>query len=372
MGPPRDTVRGASEEQSVSGWKLPVAGLVILLLVGVGTFLPHPADPDLLFGLDRYRGLGPASFLVAASLLAALLLLPGLAQKVAGLLGGLGAVPPAVGAVLTVAGSGALFWLLPNYSLSGDAGAILMFATAETVYPSNALTSWLFSGAGEMLALDPVTAIRLVSTLSGMVYAAAAVGLGRECFPPGARRIGLTTVLLTTGTVALFFGTIEVYAPMVAAVAVFLLFGIRHLHGKGRGFAPAISLGMAFVLHGAAGLLLPSLLVLAGRGRLLPLPIRRGLLLGLLFLLPVAATLLGLWFGTWEGVPPPPGPDRTGGFLGPGDEGPLLPLVRGGERQLGQDRTGDARPQHEQRPQPEEPNPGDRGGQQRDQDVPHR
>jgi len=326
MGTPQDMVRENSE--SVPGWKLPVAGLVILLLVGVGTFLPCPADPDLLFGLDRYRELGAASFLVAASVLLALLLLPGLAERVAGLFAGLKAVPPAVGAALTVAGSGALYWLLPNYSLSGDAGTVLMFATVGMVHPSNALASWLFSGTAEMLALDTVTAIRLVSTLSGMVYAAAAVGLGRECFGPGARRVGLTAVLLTTGTVALFFGTIEVYAPLVAAVAVFLLFGIRHLHGKGRGVAPAITLGIAFVLHGSAGLLLPALLVLAGRGRLLPLPIRRGLLFGLLFLLPVVATLAGLWFGTWEGVPPPPGPDLTGTFLGTGDEGPLLPLVR--------------------------------------------
>ncbi|MHC4472966.1 MAG: tetratricopeptide repeat protein, partial [Planctomycetota bacterium] len=221
--------------------------------------------------------------------------------------------------------------LLTNVRLSGDAKSVVLRVAAGFVYPSNALASYLFIGTTTATGGDAALAIRLVSCLSGVVFVLAAVGIARECFADGPRRAALCALLLTAGPAALFFGTVEVYAPLAAGVALYLLAALRRAAGKGPRLLPALLLGVAFCLHGSAGLLLPSLLLLEGEGRILPLMAGRRLVSLLAFLLPVALVFAALYLGTWAGEPPPAGPDLYGTFAGPSGLGPLPPLVRTAE-----------------------------------------
>ena len=219
-----------------------------------------------------------------------------------------------------------MFALLTSHRLSGDFQDVLGRAVRGEVYPSNALTSYLFLAVGAG-GLEAWEAIRLVSIASGLVYVACAVRIGVECFPDGARRAALTVLLLTAGTVALFFGTIEVYAPLAAAIALYLLVGIRRLAGRGRGVWPPLVLGIAFGIHGSAAFLVPSLVVLANGGRVWPARWRRSVAFCGLFLLPVLV-LLASFLVSWGGEVPEAGPERYGTFLGAADQAPLLPLVK--------------------------------------------
>jgi tetratricopeptide (TPR) repeat protein len=309
-----------------------VAGLVLVALFAAGTFVPRDPDSDLLFGVEGYRVLGAPVFLVCAALLLAVLRWPGpaarLGERIAARLATAPRWLPPAG---TLVATGCAFWLLRSYSLSGDAVTVVSRLAANEVYPSNALADYLFFGVSRGLALDPVRAVRIVSCLAGLVYVGCAIRIGRECAPPGPGRVALTALLLATGTTALFYGTIEVYAPLAAAIGLYLLLGIRWLGGRGTGVAPPLCLGVAFCLHGSAGLLLPSLLVLSARGPGRSTAFRRTVRWGGLFLLPVAAVFLSLFLGVWGAEFPEPGHRLYGTFLGAMDEGPLLPLLRSRE-----------------------------------------
>lgn len=309
--------------------RLLAGGVFLAALLAAGGFLPRDPDFDLWFGVESFRTLGFAAYAAAALALFAVLALPGVAGRIAS--AAVRAAPrgPA-GPVALAAAFAAAAWLLPNHTLSGDAGSVVLQVGADRIFPSNALTGYAFRAVDRLLGADPVTTVRLVSVLSGAVYALAAVGIGREAAPPGPRRAGVVAVLLGTGTVALFFGTIEVYAPLVALVAVYLLAGLRRRNGRDRAFVPPLVLGVAAGFHGSALVLVPSLVLLENGGRLRPpWPARRLLLDGALVLLPLAATAGALWLGEWGGRPPSGGAALYGTVLGTEGEGPFVPLVRG-------------------------------------------
>ncbi len=292
---------------------IPALAAATFLLFAVGPFLRTP-DFDAAFAFDVPL---PATAAAAGAVLALLALLarrPEAAARAAARL----PLPLLAGAAV------AAFFALPARSLSGDATAVLLRAAAGDIYPSNALTDFATAGLIAGSGLDPARAVGLVSTLSGAAFAAFALLLARECRTDPAGRAGVAILLLTCGTSLLFFGRLEVYAPPAAAMTGYLALALRRVNGRGGNVAAPLALGIAFSLHGSAGLLLPTLLFLEKEAKV---RLGRSVARGLLFLLPVAATFLALYLLAWRGVLPPPGPDRTGTFLGAMGQGPLLPVV---------------------------------------------
>lgn len=306
---------------------LAIGAVVFVCLFAIGTFSARDPDFDLLFGVEGYRLLGVPVFVFCAAALLVIVLVPGVAGSLARLLAAaVGRIPLRARLPLLLLGSGAAFYGITNYNASGDSGSVVMRLSLEMVYPSNALTNWVFH-ALSLLGLDPREAIRITSCLAGILFALAARGIGREAFPDGPRRAAVTGLLLTSGTAGLFFGTLEVYPLLVAGSAFYLWLGLRWLNGNGRGIWPPLCLGVVFWLHMSAGLLLPSLGLLANRGRFWPIDLWRWVKWGILFLIPVAVFALCLFLFTWSGALPEAGPDRYGTLLGAGDEGMLLPLT---------------------------------------------
>jgi Flp pilus assembly protein TadD len=309
------------------GRRLLVAAAVLGGLYLAGASLPRHPEYDFLFGLEAFALPGIPALLAGFGLVLVLLARPAAARAVSVALGRLvDRIPFRI--PLLVGLSGVAFFALTSARLSGDAAAAISTIGEGQVRTSNALTCYLQHLVDTVPGASAYDAVRIVSVASGLVYVPCAVAIGRECFRDRPRRVAMTTLLLTVAPVALFFGSIEVYAPMTAALALYLLVGIRHLKGQGRGILPPIVLGAAFCLHGSAGLLLPSLVLLSNNGRIRPLRVKRWFGWGALFLVPVLVVFVALFVGTWDGSVPDDVDTRYGSFLGGMEQGPLLPLVR--------------------------------------------
>jgi tetratricopeptide (TPR) repeat protein len=298
----------------------------VVLLFGLGYVVDRTPDFDPLFHFESIRTVPAPAFVLGAAVVLALLAIPSLAARAAARLAPIAsAVPRRARLPLLVAGAVALFLLLPSRDLKGDAAAALLRAISGKVYPSNALFDFTLKGLWLATGLDPLAAVRLLAAASGAVFAFAAAGLAREFRPDPAGRATFTGLFIACGTSLLFFGDIEVYAPMAAASAVYLWFAVRRVTGSGGPLGAPLALGVAFAFHGSAALLLPSLLFAApgARPRVAGAAGRVAL-----FLLPPAATFAALFFGVWGGSLPPAGPERTGSFLGAMGASPLLPALR--------------------------------------------
>lgn len=308
-----------------------VAFVLLTAALIAGAFASLDPDFDVTFGVEAWRRMGPVAAVAGAVLVGLVVASRPVAAAIGDVVATVvGWIPARARIPLVVAGAIAMFVAFPDVSLSGDGMASVGMTAARRVQPSNALTSWLHFAAAGLLGLEPVEAVRAVSWAAGAVGVAAGVALARALFDDGPRRTATALLLLTTGNAALFFGSIEVYAPVSAAVIAYLLVALRALRGTGSPRLPPLVLGLAFALHGSAGLLLPSLAWVAWHGG----ADRRDSALRVLrsaawFALPVIATFVGLWFGTWRSSLPPSGPDRWGNFLGASGFGPLVPLTFG-------------------------------------------
>ncbi len=308
-----------------------VAFALLAVTLIAGAFATLDPDFDVTFGIEAWRKMGPTAAVAGAVLVGVVFASRSVATTIGDVVAAVvGRVPAKARIPLVLVGALALLVAFPDVSLSGDGMASVGMTAARRVQPSNALTSWLHFAAAGLLGLEPVEAVRAVSWAAGVAGVAAGVALARTLFDDAPRRTATALLLLTTGNAALFFGSIEVYAPLSAAVIAYLLVSLRAMRGTGSPLLPPLVLGVAFALHGSAGLLLPSLAYVAWRGG----ADRRDAAVRVLrsaawFALPVAATFLGLWLGTWQSSLPPSGPDRWGNFLGASGFGPFVPLTFG-------------------------------------------
>jgi Flp pilus assembly protein TadD len=299
--------------------------LPTFLLIAVGRNLDGP-DLDPAFAFDFPAAIGVPVAIIGLGLFLLFMLRPAAAETaVRTLAAATRPIPARLRLPLLAAGFAGLCLLLPARGLSGDAGAVLERAAIGGIYPSNALTDILTLTLIRLSGLEPVHAIMALSVLSGACFAGFAAGLAKECGGDTAGRAALLALLLTCGAALLFFGRVEVYAAPAAAMTAYLWLAARRVNGKDRGLLAPLVLGVAFAFHGAAGLLLPTLLFLepAARPRFV-----RAVGRGLLFLAPVVATAATLQLLSLHG-PPPPGQAQFGSFFGFLEQGPLLPLIRG-------------------------------------------
>jgi tetratricopeptide (TPR) repeat protein len=295
------------------------------------------------FGIESWRRAGPVPALAAVAAVAVVVLVPRCADAIANAAAAaVAAIPRRARLPLVLAAAAALLAAFPDVTLSGDAMDAVCRTSIRNVQPSNAATCWLHFAAADLFRADLVQTVRGVTVAAGVAGVAISIALARALFDDGPRRVASAALLVTTGNAALWFGSVEVYVPVGVAILAYLLVSVRALRGTGSRHLPPLVLGAAFVLHGSAGLLLPSLAFVAwtsapdgGADR------RRAVLsvaaAGLLFLVPVVATFVLLWLWTWHGALPAPGPSLWGNFLGAMGAGPLLVLERG---------PGDVAPQY--------------------------
>ncbi|MFC1562051.1 tetratricopeptide repeat protein [candidate division KSB1 bacterium] len=101
-----------------------------------------------------------------------------------------------------------------------------------------------------------------ISMLSGVVFLIFAFKCSRTLFKSAAERTAVILALISTGTMALFFGYTEVYPPVAAGVMAFLYYGIRYLQGRAGPAAVLVLFAVNVFLHMSTIALLPGLIML--------------------------------------------------------------------------------------------------------------
>lgn len=120
------------------------------------------------------------------------------------------------------------------------------------------------------------------STLAGASVVLLARTASRALVSGGAERALLFASIVLSGGMLLFFGYVEYYPLMQAALLFYLVLTVRYLRGRGSLALPSAALLLAVLLHISAIAVVPSWLLLLGRGS--PAGRRRFLMIGALLL----------------------------------------------------------------------------------------
>lgn len=166
------------------------------------------------------------------------------------------------------------FWFRVQVHLLGD-GALWI----------RELTGPLFRMAGEPFTVllvrnlylliggsgpeDAEWAYRVLSWASGLFFILGVILVSEGMARKPHERISSVIFLLSSGTVQLFFGYVEHYAPVAVGIIFYLWLGMRCLDGKTLLVVPASVLGLTCAFHFVGLALLPSfgVLILKAQGR---------------------------------------------------------------------------------------------------------
>jgi tetratricopeptide (TPR) repeat protein len=121
-------------------------------------------------------------------------------------------------------------------------------------------------GAGEA---DAERVYRGLSLACGVLYVLITLSVARWIGRSRVERVVAGCLLLSLGTVQLFFGYVEHYAPVTVAVLFYLQAGVAALEGKRSLAWAGVALGFSCALHLVALVLVPSFALLALRQRAL-------------------------------------------------------------------------------------------------------
>lgn len=276
----------------------------ILLGWGSGIAIAHALGalvaPSALWGVHHYAFV-PAAWALAG--FAAVAFVLGLAARGAARARG-AATPDAITgeeprwtrrrvaiALITATGAGAaagaVFWLArARHLFLGDALVLVSSVQSREFHPLEPLTMvlqrqihdfaspWLRSGNPPDHEVAWRT-IALGSVVAGVLFVAAAWALARQLVraaapvgtgaPRGVTVALVAGVLLAQGYVQLFFGYVENYAFLAAAIAWYLVTALAWLNGRGSLLPVLVSCLAAVCLHLSAAALLPSLAWLVAR-----------------------------------------------------------------------------------------------------------
>jgi len=233
--------------------RLVAAGAAIAAILWFGATFPRNPDFDATTVLEAWRPFGTAALAVATAALLVLLASDAAADAVArAAASAVRPIPARARSALLVAAATALFATLTDVSLSGDALDIVRRTATNGPPAADPLTAIVHGFVHRVLGLDAYEAVRWTSIASGAAYVALAGCVARSTYEDGPRRDATTSLLLLAAPVALFFGSAETYAPLIAATFAFLVAALRRFDGRGPAWLPPLLLGVAVSLHGSA------------------------------------------------------------------------------------------------------------------------
>ncbi|MFH1681518.1 MAG: tetratricopeptide repeat protein [Candidatus Eisenbacteria bacterium] len=106
----------------------------------------------------------------------------------------------------------------------------------------------------------------LTSTLAGACVVLLARAASRDLASGGPARALLFASIILSGGMLLFFGYVEHYSLMQAALLLYLVLAVRRLHGRGSLLAPTAALLAAVLLHASSIVIVPSWFLLLRPG----------------------------------------------------------------------------------------------------------
>jgi hypothetical protein len=241
--------------------------VALLGLLGLLSTLGWPGAEELSWGF-RYPSLLPLTLRLVCALALGLALIPRTSHLARSRLSALldrGAGRRArTFVILALAGALTAFLLLQTRRLYGDSEATLALLEAGQLINwkeplDRFFTAVVYRVGSALLGWSAMTAVAAVSTLAGLVWVGAALGLARDVGSEAGDRAIVAGLLLTPGLMQLFFGNVENYSLLAAGTLVYLWTGVRFLQGKTSLFVPSVALGTTVWIHLAAAWLLPTL-----------------------------------------------------------------------------------------------------------------
>lgn len=169
-----------------------------------------------------------------------------------------------------LSGVAALFWSLRNATdLLGDgflwANNMRLGALFSYKEP---LASLLYQGTYNLLCAPrspvsptPHAVAAVISVISGLFFLVFAYKTVRIITENAGERFFIFLALLSTGTIAMFFGYIEAYPPLAAGTMAFVYFGIRYIQKRSGAAGIVIVFFLAVLLHFSAIALAPGLAI---------------------------------------------------------------------------------------------------------------
>jgi hypothetical protein len=156
------------------------------------------------------------------------------------------------------------FWVFKSKTyLLGD-GALLgrLLAAGTNLYANEPLSVYLHVLAYRFLKLDAYQTYTLVSCLAGASFVFLTLRLSHSLGKENKERILAFLVLVSMGSVQLFFGYIEHYSLVYAGMMAYFLLSFLYLRGGCDLLFPSLALLTSIGLHISAVYLLPSLIYL--------------------------------------------------------------------------------------------------------------
>ena len=229
----------------------------------------------LLWGLDSWA-FSPLVLGFSLWALATLFIIPASAKQLGGLV--LDFAAPAISffrksnvhlaALIVATISVVLFWLLRcQIHLLGDGYLLIRNLEAGVMIQKNeplaVFLNWLtFNIAGQFAQVSARSAYQLVSVLSGAAFVYLSFLLADRLGNEDVTKFLIFSGMLTLGIVQLFFGYVESYPPLIAAVMLYILFAVEHLEGSRSALWPSIAFLLCVLMHLSAFALAPSLVYL--------------------------------------------------------------------------------------------------------------
>lgn len=243
----------------------------VLALFLVIHIIPLVATDTLLWGADQARYVPAAAFflLVAVAVPASF---PKVWIRAAAVFdrppeSGKGLAGKALTALL-LASAAILFWYARNRThFLGDGYLWASHLKDRAVFNEPAI-SWIYRGildlarAAGFEGATPVTVSALISVASGLLFLVYALKTSFIAAEDGIGRLFIFLALISCGSMMLFFGYVEAYPPLAAAVMIFTYYGIRALSGRSSPLPAVLFFILSAALHLSAIALLPALLTL--------------------------------------------------------------------------------------------------------------
>jgi len=234
----------------------------------LASFFPHLR----LWGLNQLHYF-PLEFRIGLSAAALLILIPGISRPVASglsrVVGWIAKRLEKTNRHLLYFGVGVLslvpFWFLRSgtpllgdgYLRAGEVGLGRVFSAAEPL--DNLLHLWV----SKFVGLDAYTTYAVLSCIAGGLFVFTVLHLCDLLGENGTEKLLMFAVILTMGANQLFFGYIETYTLMYAALAGYVLFAVRYLRQKAGFLWPCMFMILSVGLHFSAIFVSPSLVYLA-------------------------------------------------------------------------------------------------------------
>lgn len=109
---------------------------------------------------------------------------------------------------------------------------------------------------------DAARSYALISALCGVAFVYILLALSKQFSQDPAKRWTVFGLVLSMGTIQLFFGHVENYTIVATGVLLYILLAIHYLKGRCSIVWPSLALSLSFCMHVLAGWLFPSLLYL--------------------------------------------------------------------------------------------------------------